>query len=136
MRKFELWRSVDVNGVSGTGIVAEGVEFSDGTAAMRWKTEIATTSVAPSVNYFNYIHGHDGATRLVWVNDELLRMDDEVVVNNTLSKHYGRSGKIVVIDIRSAELSVRFNDNIDDVLFFSHDELFRVEPVLTDPSEV
>jgi hypothetical protein len=35
MRLFLLIRNEDVSGVSGTGIVAEGVEFSDGTVAMR-----------------------------------------------------------------------------------------------------
>ena len=35
-RAFVLQRNEDETGVSGTGIVAEGVEFSDGTVALRW----------------------------------------------------------------------------------------------------
>lgn len=35
MNRFELVRDVDVTGISGTGVVAEGVEFSDGTVALR-----------------------------------------------------------------------------------------------------
>jgi len=36
-RPFVLRRLVDETGVSGTGVVAEGVEFSDGTVALRAK---------------------------------------------------------------------------------------------------
>jgi len=36
MRRFLLVRDCDPSGVSGTGIVAEGVQFSDGTAVMHW----------------------------------------------------------------------------------------------------
>ena len=31
MRNFNLIRHIDVSGLSGTGVVAEGVVFSDGT---------------------------------------------------------------------------------------------------------
>lgn len=34
MRRFELHREEDVSGVSGTGVVAEGVAFSDGRVLM------------------------------------------------------------------------------------------------------
>lgn len=32
MRTFHLERDIDITGISGTGLVAEGVEFADGTA--------------------------------------------------------------------------------------------------------
>lgn len=35
-RLFVLDRVEDVSGVSGTGVVAEGIEFSDGVGALRW----------------------------------------------------------------------------------------------------
>ena len=38
MRLFKLQRKVDCSGVSGTGVVAEGVEFDDGQVALRWLT--------------------------------------------------------------------------------------------------
>lgn len=34
-RLFTLERTIDITGISGTGIVAEGIQFSDGTVAMR-----------------------------------------------------------------------------------------------------
>ncbi|HEY9409308.1 MAG TPA: hypothetical protein VIQ30_22755 [Pseudonocardia sp.] len=65
-RTFTLVRDVDVSGVSGTGTVAHGVEFPDGTVVYRWNTATATTTVAASVADVVAIHGHGGATRLLW----------------------------------------------------------------------
>jgi hypothetical protein len=44
-RPFVLRRLVDETGVSGTGVVAEGVEFSDGTVALRWLSQWPTSVV-------------------------------------------------------------------------------------------
>lgn len=66
MRRFTLHRADDVSGVSGTGAVAEGVEFADGTCAMRWLTTTASTAVYASAADIITIHGHEGRTRLVW----------------------------------------------------------------------
>lgn len=68
MRRFILYRDVDVSGYSGTGVVVEGIQFSDGTVAMRWRSEEATTVIAENIDKIVKIHGHDGATRLVWVD--------------------------------------------------------------------
>lgn len=68
MRTFKLVRDTDVTGVSGTGVVAEGVEFSDGTVAMRWCTEWPTSVVfhERGVEAVEKVHGHGGSTRIVW----------------------------------------------------------------------
>ena len=67
MRRFHLARDVDVSGVSGTGIVAEGVEFSDGTAVTRWVTgQHPSTVVWVDVASVEAVHGHGGTTRVVW----------------------------------------------------------------------
>lgn len=66
MRRFHLERDDDVSGVSGTGVVAEGVEFTDGTAAMRWRTGLSSTAIYNSTSELEAIHGHGGATRLVF----------------------------------------------------------------------
>jgi hypothetical protein len=69
MRLFELHRDVDETGVSGTGIVAEGVEFSDGYVAMRWIVgEHRSTGVwSQGIEAVKAIHGHDGKTQVVWL---------------------------------------------------------------------
>lgn len=68
-RRFELHRDLDVSGVSGTGVVAEGVAFTDGTAVVHWIAgEHHSTVVWPDVAGVEAIHGHGGATRLVWLD--------------------------------------------------------------------
>lgn len=66
MRSFELHRDEDETGISGIGTVAEGVEFTDGTCAMRWLTGTSSTAIYASVDDVVDIHGHGGKTRLVW----------------------------------------------------------------------
>ncbi|WP_109507368.1 hypothetical protein [Nocardioides speluncae] len=76
MRRFQVVRDEDVTGISGTGVVAEGVEFSDGTVAMRWHgpiehpwgTVYPTTVLHPHAENVENLHGHNGATRIVWVD--------------------------------------------------------------------
>jgi hypothetical protein len=67
-RRFYLERDVDVSGTSGVGRVAEGVEFSDGTAALRWRTAHRSTAVYESIIDLEVIHGHNGMTRVVWLD--------------------------------------------------------------------
>lgn len=77
MKNFTLERTVDVSGISGTGTVAEGVEFSDGTVAVRWldsgvsqanrdRGVSPTTVLHPSIQSVEALHGHNGATQVVW----------------------------------------------------------------------
>lgn len=66
-RLFILERDEDVSGVSGTGIVAEGVVFSDGTCAMRWRKATASTAIYASIEDVETVHGHGGATKVRYV---------------------------------------------------------------------
>lgn len=65
MNLYNLVRDEDISGVSGTGVVAEVAEYSDGTCAMRWVTEHRSTAVYASMADLLAIHGHDGRTRVV-----------------------------------------------------------------------
>lgn len=65
-RRFRLVRHTDVSGVSGTGVVAEGVQFSDGAVALHWRGQFPTTTVLPNIHAVIGIHGHQGATEIVW----------------------------------------------------------------------
>lgn len=67
MRLFVLRRNEDFTGVSGTGDVAEGVCFSDGTAVMRWRSDLASTAVYANMADLEAIHGHQGRTKVVWI---------------------------------------------------------------------
>lgn len=59
---------MDETGVSGTGTIAEGVEFHDGTAALRWRSEFKSTAVYASMADVEAIHGHNGQTKVVWLD--------------------------------------------------------------------
>jgi hypothetical protein len=68
VRRFELRREEDVTGVSGTGTVAGGIVWDDGKVAMRWFTNINSTVLYDSLDDVNYIHGHDGRTKVVMID--------------------------------------------------------------------
>lgn len=68
-RRFHLQRDTDITGFSGPGHVADGVHFPDGTAVIHWRGDHASTVVwaAPNgIDKVKTVHGHDGATRIVW----------------------------------------------------------------------
>lgn len=66
MKTFQLVRLKDVSGVSGTGVVAEGVVFHDGQVVMSWFGRHHTLEICPTIEDVEAIHGHHGATRIVW----------------------------------------------------------------------
>ena len=66
MKTFKLRRLEDVSGVSGTGIVAEGVEFHDGQVVMSWLGVHHTMVVAPNIQEIERIHGHGGKSVVEW----------------------------------------------------------------------
>lgn len=66
MRIGHLQRNVDCSGVSGCGRVAELAQFSDGSIALHWLGGHACTTVYKSVEDVIAIHGHEGATNVVW----------------------------------------------------------------------
>lgn len=68
VRRFALAREHDVSGVSGTGIVAEGVCFTDGTCVVHWYGERRSTVVWSSIEDVEAIHGHGGASRILWLD--------------------------------------------------------------------
>lgn len=65
-RAFHLERVEDESGVSGTGRVAEGFEFSDGTTVVRWLSHTPSTNIYPNMKQVEQIHGHGGKTRIVF----------------------------------------------------------------------
>ncbi|MGP4093013.1 hypothetical protein [Nonomuraea sp. KM90] len=67
-RRFHLFRLEDETGVSGTGVIVEGVEFSDGSVALRWLSERTSTAIYGSIGDVEAIHGHGGKTRVQWID--------------------------------------------------------------------
>lgn len=68
MKRFHLQRNEDITGISGTGIVAEGVQFSNGWIALTWLTEHTSVVFYPKIEDVYFIHGHSGATQVVWLD--------------------------------------------------------------------
>lgn len=67
-RRFWLHRHTDVSGVSGTGAVAEGVQFTDGSVALRWTSATPCTAVFDGVDQVQAVHGHAGSTQIRWLD--------------------------------------------------------------------
>lgn len=67
-RRFVLERIEDESGVSGTGIVAEGVEFSTGQCALSWLSMNSSVGVYPNIKALERVHGHDGKTLVKWID--------------------------------------------------------------------
>lgn len=65
-RTFWLLRHKDISGVSGTGVVAEGVRFHDGQCVISWFGQYHSMETHPSISQIKKLHGHGGATKVVW----------------------------------------------------------------------
>lgn len=71
MRRFVLNRIEDESGVSGTGIVAEGIQFSDGRCVIRWLTNVQSLAIYQNVSEVEAVHGHQGKTVILWQDVEV-----------------------------------------------------------------
>lgn len=69
-RRFYLYRQVDDTGVSGRGVVAHGVEFSDGAVVIRWLGDKPSTVVWHCLADAMKVHGHGGHTVAVYLDDD------------------------------------------------------------------
>jgi hypothetical protein len=71
LRRFVLRRIEDVSGVSGTGVVAEGVAFSSGVVALVWLSAFPTSVVFHDrgVESVEAVHGHNGRTVIEWLDE-------------------------------------------------------------------
>ena len=70
MRRFHLVRDEDISGVSGVGVVAEGVLFSTGKCVLSWTTRHRSVAIYDNAEELEAIHGHDGRARIVWVDGD------------------------------------------------------------------
>lgn len=74
LRRFILVRDIDITKISGTGIIAEGLQLTDKRLFMCWRTALPegvteqSTGLYQNETHLLAIHGHNGATRLVWID--------------------------------------------------------------------
>jgi hypothetical protein len=78
MKRFYLKRETDISGVSGIGNVLEGCQFDNGRVAATWLSNKPCLSFYDNIETIIEIHGHDGMTTLVWIDEE----SANVVVRN------------------------------------------------------
>lgn len=69
MRRFIMIRNKDLTGISGTGVVAEGAVFSDGLSILRWLRSPFALGVYPSLDDLIAVHGHGGASQVVFIDE-------------------------------------------------------------------
>ena len=77
MRRFLLERIADETGVSGTGWVAEGVQFTNGLCALTWRAapgglnvgDWSSGAIYPHLGMVEQVHGHGGKTRIRMIDE-------------------------------------------------------------------
>lgn len=69
-KRFRLQRTEDLSGVSGTGVVAQGVDFG-GQVVLKWNDKGETPGAVgfyETTEHVLKIHGHDGRTKIEWID--------------------------------------------------------------------
>lgn len=69
-RTFGLIRQHDVTGVSGTGRVADGTLWPDGTVSIRWRGDRPSIVHWAELADVEHVHGHGGHTRIAWDDEQ------------------------------------------------------------------
>lgn len=67
-RRFVLNRIDDITGLSGTGVVADGVLWPTGQVTLCWRGDHSSIAVWQTLDDAIAIHGHEGKTRFVFVD--------------------------------------------------------------------
>ncbi len=65
MKLFHFYRSEDQTGISGTGLVAEGVQLTNGWCVLRWMTHHSSLCFYQSLEQVRAIHSHGGKTEIL-----------------------------------------------------------------------
>ncbi len=65
MKAFSVVRYEDPSGISGIGLVAEGVVFSTGRVVIQWLTTVRSVAIYDSLEDAIKIHGHEGKTKFL-----------------------------------------------------------------------
>ena len=65
-RLFQLIRNIDPSGISGTGIVAEGVVFPNGKVVVCWNGDSSSIVVWNSIEDLQRVSCHNGYTEIMF----------------------------------------------------------------------
>lgn len=107
MRTYQVVRHEDVSGVSGTGVVADAVEFPNGKAAVSFRPGplgVASVTVYDSIADAQKVHGHGGRTEFVEhpdeSNEEKYRRH---IVQGILQRVYQKVGELGGCEVKTRE---------------------------------
>lgn len=70
--RFILVRNKDATGVSGTGVVAEGIVFTNGMTVILWLRKPYAMGIYQTLNDVISVHGHEGATEIHFIDENEL----------------------------------------------------------------
>lgn len=70
LQRIQLYREKDHSGVSGVGLIAEGIVFTDGRVAIRWTGDLSSITLHNSIANVERVHGHHGGTHVVFLDQE------------------------------------------------------------------
>lgn len=79
-RMFKMVRNADETGVSGTGVVLDGIEFPNGMVAVCWRSKTPSVNVYRSFVEFKHIHidAHpSNDSEIIWLDSVVHVPDDK-----------------------------------------------------------
>ena len=67
-RRFMLYRTEDISGISGIGVVGFGACFINGPCILYWSGDHSSLNEYKSVEDLLYIHSHGSRTQVIWID--------------------------------------------------------------------
>ena len=86
-RRFRLQRHRDITGVSGEGLVANGVVFFGGVCIVHWRGPFVSTTVHQGIESVETVHCHDGLTSIVWDDPVCFRCLALLTIDEQTASH-------------------------------------------------
>lgn len=83
-RPFVLARHSDPSGISGTGLVCEGVVWTGGCVTLHWLTDWPSVATFDSLEAVLAVHGHGGATIARFLDESPRDPETEPTTNGSL----------------------------------------------------
>lgn len=106
-----LLRHEDETGVSGTGIVANVVEFPDGTCIAHWRSETPSTILFPNVKQMSTVHGHGGKTEVVFYA-ELQQPANPDELEKLLSPPSEEEANLAIVEEIASEVAEQLEEQV------------------------
>lgn len=68
IKRFRLYRNEDKIGISGTGLIADGVQFANGKVCVHWFGETQSIVVWDNIKDMEKVNCHNGSTRIIFLD--------------------------------------------------------------------